>query len=505
MYKKIYKYSLLTVILAIACFFAFAAKSADQQDLISLFPINHYDQTVSTWINSDDKDYEEPLLTSEMQQKRFDIFYAHYFGSLSPWNAEYVNKILHHTAPDDLKTNEKSLIKYFDNEGKDANEIGYGENFRPHDKNWIEGIANNINLSQFDNLTYQASNRGIVVENSHTRILPTEDVYFYSHKIAGEGYPFDNMQISAVWAGTPVYIIAETRDHTYSMVITPDYIGWVKSSGIARTDNVFVDAYSKAANDNLAAITHTQTSLLDEKGNYLLQAFVGSVFPGKVVADGIQLMVPVANADKYAVIKNTIVAADSAALMPISATPYHFSNIIRTLIGRTYGWGGMYFYNDCSAELKSLLTPFGIWLPRHSSMQVTEGKMVDMSSASANKRLAYLIENGRKFLTIIYTGGHIIMYVGNYPNPDKSGSVMAMTYQNIWGLRPHENSRRAVIGKSVLFPMLLQYPEDSGLMSLADKKYFQVSFLNELPSANLPLQQQAIDLKALMFGDVPYI
>ena len=230
-FKKIYKYYIAAILLGIACIYAVAANSADQQDLISLFPINHYDQTVSTWINSDDKDYDKPLLNAEMQQKRFDLFYDHYFGSLSPWNAEYVARILRQSPSDDLKTNEQSLIKYFDNEGKSANEIGYGENFRSHDKEWIQAIANNINISQFDGLTFQANNRGIAVDNLHARVLPTDDVYFYSHKIAGEGYPLITCKYQHYgrYAG---YIIGETRDHDM-MVITPDYTAGLKAVACA--------------------------------------------------------------------------------------------------------------------------------------------------------------------------------------------------------------------------------------------------------------------------------
>ena len=163
---------------------------------------------------------------------------------------------------------------------------------------------------------------------------------------------------------------------------------------------------------------------------------------------------------------------------------------IQNLISRPYGWGGMYFYNDCSAELKSLLTPFGIWLPRHSSYQVTVGKMVDMSAASPEKRLAYLMEKGQGFLTIIYIGGHVMLYIGD-----------GMTYQNIWGLSPKPATRRAVIGKSVLLPLLLQYPEDTTLISLANKKFFQVSFLNEFPESTILLKANRVDLKSLMIGD----
>jgi hypothetical protein len=286
--------------------------------------------------------------------------------------------------------------------------------------------------------------------------------------------------MSALWAGTPVYIVGETRDHAWMLVITPDYIGWVKSSGIARADNAFIDTWTKAAKNKLAGITHTQTGLVDDKGKFLLLAYVGSVFPGDINSTEIRIMVPVADADRNAVIKYAVISADNAAFMPLAATPHNFSNIMSTMINRPYGWGSMYFYNDCSAELKSLLTPFGIWLPRHSSDQVTVGKMIDMTSASPDKRLSYLMENGQRFLTIVYIGGHVVMYVGNYPNPNKSDSIMAMTYQNIWGLSPNPAVRRAVIGQSVLFP---------------------ISYLNELPNASFLMQEKTVNIRSLMYPE----
>jgi hypothetical protein len=73
------------------------------------------------------------------------------------------------------------------------------------------------------------------------------------------------------------------------------------------------------------------------------------------------------------------------------------------------------------------------------------------------------------------------MYVGDHPNPRQPGTSMAMTYQNIWGLSPHTNDRRAVIGDSVFLPMLLEYPKDTHLVSLADEKFFKLAFLDQFP------------------------
>ena len=150
-----------------------------------------------------------------------------------------------------------------------------------------------------------------------------------------------------------------------------------------------------------------------------------------------------------------------------------------TLLGRPYGWGNMYFYNDCSAEILNFYTPFGIWLPRHSSEQAKIGKLVDKSAEDVVGRIKYLIENGKKFTTIVYIGGHVMLYIGNYPNKNSDlHEQMAMTYQNIWGLKPADGSYRSIIGMSVLLPILAFYSEDLDISSLASRKLFQIIYLD---------------------------
>jgi len=102
-----------------------------------------------------------------------------------------------------------------------------------------------------------------------------------------------------------------------------------------------------------------------------------------------------------------------------------------------------------------------------------------MTGASPEKRLGWLKQTGRKFFSIVYIGGHIFLYLGTHT--DRNGSQTIMTLQNIWGLSPLDRSRRAVIGKSVLLPLLLQYPEDTGLASLAAKNYFIAADLSQMP------------------------
>lgn len=466
-------------ILLIGIFFTFSPFLwAENKEIISLFPMNNYNQTLNSWIKPSAADDDKSLLTAKSQVKQLDLFYAHYYGKFSPWNANYIKHIIKpHSSINNIKSIEQSLINQYSNRNKSKKLIGYGENFIPHSTAWIDAIQTNINFSQFKHLTYKTKQRAITIDNLYVRALPTDDVHFYHYKYAGQGFPFDNLQMSSIWAGTPVYIVAETRDRAWDLIITPDVIGWVKSKGVARTSHQFIKTWLRASKNKMAAITRTQTMIIDNNNQFLFTAYVGAVFPATKHLTKIRLLVPVANTNQQAVIKHALLKSSQATIMPLTATPRHFAKIMHTLIDRPYGWGGIFFYNDCSSELKSLFTPFGIWLPRNSSEQASVGKVVDLSSVGQTQRINYLIQHGRKFMTLVYIDNHIMLYIGNYPNPHRSHVKMAMTYQNIWGLKPNPATRRAIIGKSVLLPLLSHYPEDRSLASLASRKHFKIVYL----------------------------
>jgi hypothetical protein len=156
-------------------------------DVVGVFPLNHYDQRVAAWIKPTDAGYNKSLLPQEIQQQHMNLFYEHLFGVLSPWDEAHIQKILRYAPPDDLATNVKSLAYIFNNAEKSTKEIGYGENFRPYNKAWLQTITENMNLAQFKEAQYQENNRGIAIDNLAARALPTDDAYFYSHKLAGEG------------------------------------------------------------------------------------------------------------------------------------------------------------------------------------------------------------------------------------------------------------------------------------------------------------------------------
>ncbi|QMT60261.1 NlpC/P60 family protein [Legionella sp. PC997] len=158
------------------------------------------------------------------------------------------------------------------------------------------------------------------------------------------------------------------------------------------------------------------------------------------------------------------------------------SRILEQLQNRPYGWGGAFFFNDCSQELKSIFTPFGIWLPRNSAQQAKISSGIDLTKNTVDERISTLKTQGHPLMTLVYIGGHVMLYLGN---KSINHEVAAMTYQNIWGLSPESRDKRYVIGQALFFPLLKYYPENPDISSLANKSFFKMIHLDELSTKDI--------------------
>ncbi len=428
----------------------------------TLFPIADYDQNIDHWISPASPNYNTPLLTPLQQQWRMQQLYQHQF---SPWQAAYIAPYLQ---PGVLTAIEQHALK--------MQSLSYNENMRPYPANWIPAMQDNLNLSQFSGpLSDHQQNRAIATTNLLARSLPSFAPHFANPDTVGQGYPFDNLQISAIWAGTPVYIVGISKDQAFALVITPSFMGWVDRTGIARASPQFIQSWQNAAKKQLIAITQNNTPILNAQQQFLFSAYIGSSFPlASARAHQYIVFVPTQNSRHQAQLSLAMLQQNQAVQMPLSATPHHFAEMISALQGIPYGWGNMYFYDDCSSLLKNLYLPFGIWLPRHSSNQVEAGEMTDLSPLSPDARLSYLSQNAAPFLSLVSLGSHVFMILGNLEDPRHPGEKVLLSFQTLWGLSPADNSSRAIIGQSVLLPILTSYPEDPQLMSLLTAPVFQM-------------------------------
>jgi cell wall-associated NlpC family hydrolase len=463
----------------------------------SLFPIENYAQHITSWLNPNLSTYNRDLLSSAYQMARLQQLQHIYFGTSvedsSPWSKAYLDFIFNPSLQQgkSILAGEEHYINEFDNQRRHGDRLGYGMNYRPYPSRWIEQIWHNMNLQQFESLSYQINNRAITTENLLARLLPTNDPFFLSSKLPGEGYPFDQLQATHVYAGTPLYIIGASQDKSWLLVLSPDYIAWVRSQGVARVDSKFIQQWQQAAYSGLAGITQTNTSIIDKQANYRFTGYVGMLLPVMAsTANRVKVLMPVKQANGMASIAYATLAKENAAILPLAATPANFVRLITSLQGRPYGWGSTNFYTDCSAEMKAIFSLLGIYLPRNAANQVLAGKLISLNAKSAAERLSYLQRQGIPLLTLIHLKGHVLMYIGNYIMAD--GKPFAQSYQQIWGLAPPDRSRRAIIGQSVFLPLLLQYPEDIRLASLASGSVFELIYLDQWPQQ--PLRQGLTEL-----------
>ena len=449
-------------------------------DIAAPFPIEHYDQNVDHWINPNLPDYDRPVLSESVQRAQYDALFLRYFGTgphdPSPWNPQFVNATVYRLGGEDIAALQRRRVVRFDNRMQDPKHRGYGQNLREHSVTWIDAISANIDVGQFArNAGYVASRRAIATDNALVRSLPTSDPFFYDSRIAGEGYPFDNLQISSIRPGTPVYVLGTSADGEWRYVQTTEVQGWVQSRTIGFVDDAFVTKWRAAARQSLGAVVTASVAVRDSTGLFRFAAPAGTLLPiAGHDGQGTDVLIPVSDTDSHAQIRAARLPAGEQAIVavPWAATPRHFAAMMKTLIGRPYGWGNTGFYNDCSSELQSIYTAFGVWLPRHSSNQMTAGTHVDLTGQSPAERVAYLAKHGVPLRTIIYIGGHVMLYIGNTMRDDKPVPVV---YQDIWGLRPLQNTRRAVIGGSVIMPLTLEIPEDPDLRSLAASAVFEIT------------------------------
>ncbi len=438
------------------------------------FSMAPYSQQVDHYLSPQNDPYTQPLVSLEYQQAQVQQFYQHYYADdsqgLSPWSEQFVVAVLPQVYAQELL-----ILDQFNNQNKSFPEKHYAENFKEHDVIWWEHIKTNMNLTALIMAQFQPEHRAIVVGNTFARALPDMAPDFYHVSLPGQGFPFDNLQDSVLWVGTPLYVLSISEDKAWSLVLTPDgYFSWVKSGDIAYVSPRFMQQWQSAAKQQLIAVTATAAPVLDRHQRFQFSSYIGMVLPMHDQDDlSWKVLIPVKNRHHLATIKVGMLAKESAALMPVPATPKNMAKILQQLQNRAYGWGGAFLLNDCSLEMKSIFTPFGVWLPRNSAQQARLNSVENLSSLSMDERLKALQEKGHPLMTLIYIGGHVMLYLGHQDET-------AMTYQNIWALSPLARDRRYVIGKSVFLPLLPTYPDNPDVSSLANKSSFKLIYLDTL-------------------------
>ncbi len=445
---------------------------SDSNIPITTFPLDDYPQNFDYLRLQQFQFDSNALISYKNQLKNFAILKQHYFSSSksaqSPWSPYFVRKVLSSYANNDIYHIQHKLTMTFTNNyyesanyvdknlyKRQQNRIGYGLNYLPYTQKWHDNYVLNMQLSQFNRIKYYANNHAIAINNITAHVIPTNDSWFFDINIPGEGYPFDHNLISAIPIGTPLYIIAHTQDQAWSLVLTPHFIAWVSSHDIANVNNKFMHYWQNAVHLGLAIIISPNITLIDSHHQFIAGVISNTILPlaPHISTHDYKVLVPIKD-NNVASYKIVIISKNDAVLLPLKANLDNFVKIIDKLLGRTYGWGGYMGFNDCSAELQAVLTPFGYFMPRNSNQQINMGTFIDLDSYSPAQKMQYIINNAIPFMTLIYIKHHIMLYVGN---KIIDGVNTPMVYENVWGMRDVNNRKRYIIGKSIIFPLQPEY------------------------------------------------
>jgi hypothetical protein len=321
------------------------------------------------------------------------------------------------------------------------NRAVFGENKRRRPAGWTDVLAAQSDTSSFPNRLFPA----ITVANSDLRVLPTSKPAFLDFKRPGEGYPFDYLQVSSLAANTPVTVLHATRDGSWLFVDSPVAPGWIPSRDVAAADWAFqwqweTGSYAAAVEDGAAVAA--------EDGGFLFHAPLGCVLPF-LYGDSALVHVLAASPDARgnAVLREAVLPRRAAMVKPVPLTLPNLARAVNALLGGAYGWGGLYGDRDCSAAIRDLFVPFGIFLPRNSAAQARAGKaFIDLGGRSPAEKEQIILEKGIPFLTLLHLKGHIMLYVG-------SRGGRALAFHNLWGVRTKSfwgKEGRHVVGQAVI-------------------------------------------------------
>jgi len=305
----------------------------------------------------------------------------------------------------------------------------YSGNLQEYSKKQIQIVQDNLpKKPNQDFLTPQFY--GITTQTTDVRALPTNEYCFKNIQNPGEGYPFDYLQYTTLWTGTPLVVLAISKDQMWYFVESTYSKGWIKSEHIAKVSSQQIHEITQ-----LPKVTVMGDHVL-LKGNYTnYQVHTGTLLPYDNTTK--QILYPVKSVTDNQLIFDKIKTTSTLIKpFPISFTKKNVKTILSQMLGGKYSWGGIDGGRDCSSTLKDYFTPFGIWMPRNSNKQQAIGKTISLEEKSANEKNELIKSQGLPFLSTLYLPGHIVLYVG----ANKKNSKMQI-YHAKWGLKMfHSNS-----------------------------------------------------------------
>lgn len=368
-------------------------------------------------------DYSDRILNVEAQKNMDNQYNKHYF---SPWSQSGPSRGL------------DSLLwpfKWF------PYQKTYGENRRLRLYGWYEKQKENAQIEHFGS----QNKKVIVVEEANLRAFPSNEPVFFDFEKAGEGYPFDYGQNTTVKPGDPLFVSHLSEDGAWAFVDSHAVSGWIDTRRIAWITEDQIKMWREYP---MGVVIKDNLPLLDNEKHFYAKAKIGTILPivkHFPLQASYEVLIPVRGLDSNVFFKKIILSDCCITPKPLDFTKWNAAYIASQFMHEPYGWGGGNNRRECSATTQDFFAVFGLWLPRNSKAQASQGISVDVKGLPLIEKEKTVLSQGKPFLTLAALPGHIMLYIGTYH--DKP-----VFLHNLWGIRTlvEEKEGRLIIGRTVI-------------------------------------------------------
>ena len=333
----------------------------------------------------------------------------------------------------------------------------YGNTLQKRDKSYFEKLLQKANFKAYDTLKAYA----ISTVYAHMKNFPSNKPLFRNPDEAGEGFPFDYNQNSAVHANEPLYLSHYSKSGEWVYVFTAYASGWLRSREVAFIEPRHRILWEHSLKVHLLSDT---SALKGEDGTFLEKGRIGMLLPLISQKEHYKLLFAKRGLNGKAIYTAVSLPLEFGSTQPLLFSADTLADMGNIMIGQEYGWGGLFEDRDCSSMLRDYFSLFGIWLPRNSFQQSKIGLIYDLKGLDRNEKIAMIRNHAIPFETLFYKAGHIMLYLGMY-----HGKITI--FHDTWGVKTKQFGKegRYIIGKSVISTLdlgsnLTDYDEDANLL-----------------------------------------
>ncbi len=285
----------------------------------------------------------------------------------------------------------------------------YGEDGQRLNREFIDGFER-----EADAVAERVDVRfGFILRPADLRLLPTA-VHAY---LEPGDVDFDEIQNSGLEIGTPVRVLAHSRDRQWLFVQDAISTGWVAADSVARAPFEILSEQAKVNRPVVITSARADLFLDKEMTEYLSAARMGTVFVYKSLSGSCwEVTVPAASPDGQVRFISAYISRKDAASGFLPYTPRVIYEQAFKLLDAPYGWGDMNGGQDCSRFIQMIFATVGLQLPRNSAEQGRVGQMTAgfKEKLTVDQRAAALMSGGMPGVTILRLQGHIMLYLGSY-------------------------------------------------------------------------------------------